>query len=81
MVYRGQMKDGVVVLDGPKVPPEGSAVSVRVLKNPAHGTPRPRQPEATLYDRLKNIVGKAKGMPADASVTIDHYLYGAPKRR
>jgi len=77
MVYRGQMKGGVVVLEGRGAPPDGARVSVRVLK------PRPprtaKSPERTLYDRLKNVIGKAKGMPPDASRNLDHYLYGMPK--
>jgi hypothetical protein len=79
MVYRGQVKDGVVVLEGPRAPPEGATVSVRVLKAPAHRPEKTR--ERTLYDRLKNVIGKAKGMPPDASLNIDHYLYGMPKRK
>lgn len=79
MVYRGQVKDGVVVLEGPTAPPEGARVSVRVLKPPAHRPGRAR--ERTLYDRLRNVIGKAKGMPPDASLNIDHYLYGMPKRK
>ena len=35
----------------------------------------------TLYERLKPFIGKAKGLPPDASINHDHYLYGLPKRR
>jgi hypothetical protein len=37
--------------------------------------------QPTLQDRLKNVIGKAKDMPPDASVNIDHYLYETPKRK
>jgi hypothetical protein len=37
---------------------------------------RPR----SLAERLANVVGKATGLPPDASVNHDHYLYGVPKR-
>ncbi len=40
------------------------------------GDHKPRSPN----ERLKSVIGKAKGLPADASRDIDHYLYGAPKR-
>ena len=79
MVYRGQVKDGMVVLEGPQAPPEGTRVTVRVLRTPARRPSKAR--ERTLYDRLKNVIGKAKGMPPDASRNIDHYLYGMPKRK
>ena len=36
-------------------------------------------PEPSLAERLSNVIGKAKGLPPDASVQHDHYLYGAPK--
>jgi hypothetical protein len=81
MVYRGQVKDGVVVLEGAKAPPEGARVSVRVLKSPGRRAARGGRRAPTLYDRLRNVIGKAKDMPPDASLNIDHYLYGAPKRK
>lgn len=34
-----------------------------------------------LYERLKSVIGAARGMPPDASVNVDHYLYGAPKQK
>jgi len=75
------MKNGVVVLNGPEAPPEGTDVSIRVLKaaSPRDGGAPERAP--TLRERLKSVIGKAKGMPPDASVNLDHYLYGAPKRK
>jgi hypothetical protein len=75
------VKGGVVVLEGPKAPPEGARVSVRVLASHARRVPKGRKRAQTLYDRLRNVIGKAEGMPPDASVNIDHYLYGAPKRK
>jgi len=35
---------------------------------------------ASLYDRLKPIIGAAKGLPSDLARNHDHYLYGTPKR-
>ena len=35
----------------------------------------------SIYERLKDFVGKAEGLPPDMSVNHDHYLYGVPKRR
>jgi hypothetical protein len=80
MVYHGQVKDGVVVLEGPKAPPEGARVSVRVLKSSARRATKARKPALTLYDRMKPFIGIAKGLPADFSINHDHYLHGAPKR-
>lgn len=80
MVYHGKVKDGTVVLEGTRFPPNGASVSVRVLKAGSRRRRNGKQPP-TLYDRLKNVIGKAKDMPVDASINIDHYLYGAPKRK
>ena len=76
MTYRGRVKDGVVVLEGPDSPPNGTEVSVRVLK----GRKRGKRGPSPLYKALEPIIGKAKGFPPDASVNLDHYLYGTPKR-
>ena len=34
----------------------------------------------TLAERLAGVIGKAKGLPSDASLNHDHYLYGLPKK-
>jgi hypothetical protein len=35
----------------------------------------------TLLERIKDFVGTVHDLPADASVNLDHYLYGTPKRQ
>lgn len=81
MTYRGQVRNGTVVLDDPTALPEGTAVSVRPLQQ---GKRQPKGPAAkrprTLLDVLRPFVGKAKGLPPDMSVNHDHYLYGVPKQ-
>jgi hypothetical protein len=79
MVYRGRVKNGVVVLEKSARLEEGAEVSVRPLRRPARATARKKAPP-TLYERLKSVAGKAKGLPPDASINHDHYLYGLPKR-
>jgi hypothetical protein len=80
MVYRGRVKNGVVVLEGLARLEEGAVVSVRPIRRPARASRKKKQPP-TLYQRLKSVAGKAKGLPPDASVNHDHYLYGMPKRK
>jgi hypothetical protein len=80
MVYRGRVRKGVVVLEGPSRPEEGALVSVRPIRKPARSSAGKKQPP-TLYERLKSVAGKAKGLPPDASINHDHYLYGMPKHR
>ena len=58
--------------------PEGAEVRVEIAA-PAGGH-EPTEGGLSLYDRLKPLIGAAKNLPPDASVNVDHYLYGHPKR-
>ena len=81
MVYRGRVKNGVVVLDDGVKLEEGLRVSVRPLRRrtPIPKTKKNRIP--TLYERFKPLIGIAKGLPPDLSTKIDHYAYGTPKTK
>jgi len=79
MTYRGHVRNGVVVLDEPADLTDGTPVSVRPLRRAAKSSKGRKRPR-TLYDTLKPIIGKAKGLPPDASINLHHYLYGQPKR-
>jgi hypothetical protein len=72
MTYRGHVKGGVIILDAPVQLPEGAEVEVRTAeKTPAN---------PTWAEVLRDVIGKAEGLPNDSSVNHDHYLYGAPKK-
>ncbi len=78
MVYRGHVRNGEIRLDDSVALPEGAKVRVEVL-DPAVD----RESEvvgSSLYERLKPLIGAAKDLPPDASVNVDHYLYGHPKK-
>ncbi|MCI0685497.1 MAG: hypothetical protein L0Y71_25630 [Gemmataceae bacterium] len=79
------MKNGKVLLEKPRAFADGTEVEVRRAKarksspkktKPAKPKARPR----SLADRLRNVIGRAKHLPPDASVNHDHYLYGLPKQ-
>ena len=72
MTYRGRIRNGVVILDRPVSLPDGSEVEVRPVT----------QDEAipSVYERYKDFIGIAEGLPADSSRNHDHYLYGVPKQ-
>ncbi len=88
MVVRGTVKNGKVILDDSKSLPNGAEVEVRPArkrKQSARGkTPRKptkkKQPPRSLAERFRSFIGKAKGLPPDMSVNLDHYLYGLPKQ-
>jgi hypothetical protein len=85
MTVRGKIKNGKVVLDDPQALPEGTEVEVRPVKKrkPAARArkPKAKAPPRSLAERLANVIGKATGLPSDASVNHDHYLYGLPKQQ
>ncbi len=73
MILPGHVQNGVVVFDAKVTLPEGTEVEVAVRDSALDNRP-------TLWDRLGNVVGKATGLPTDASTRIDHYLtHGLPK--
>jgi hypothetical protein len=82
MVLRGHIKNGAIVLDEPQPLPEGAEVEVSFMPQAApaieeHGD----QEIPTLYERLKPFIGELDGLPPDASINHDHYLYGTPKKQ
>lgn len=78
MEYRGQVRKGVVVLEGRVKLPEGTKVTVREVPKRTSKSSKPKG--KTLYERLKPIIGKAKDMPADFAKNHDHYIHGQPKK-
>ena len=70
MTYRGRVENGTVVLDKPAALPEGATAAVEV----AGLAEEPRG----LSSLLKHA-GRID-LPPDASVNVDHDLYGHPKR-
>jgi hypothetical protein len=71
MTYKGHVRDGVIVLDGPLELPEGAEVAVSFSEQHA---------ESTWADRLKGVIGMVDDLPADMAEQHDHYLHAAPKR-
>jgi len=70
MTYKGHIKNGTVVLDQPVALPDGAEVNVDLIAV---------QPPIPLAESLKGVIGKATGLPPDASSQKRHYLYGHPK--
>lgn len=78
MTYWGHVKNGVVVLDSPADIPDGARVQVYLVEAPAEDSADDEGP--TLYERLRDVAGKAEGLPPDGAINHDHYLYGLPKK-
>jgi hypothetical protein len=60
-------------------------VTVRPMKARTRINGRPKangkRSRSTLAERLASVIGKAKHLPVDTSVNLDHYLYGLLKRK
>ena len=80
MVYRGHVENGMIRLDD-AAPPLGEGIEVEVRILPEGASVDHNETVPSVYEALKDFVGKADGLPSDASVNLDHYLYGMPKRQ
>lgn len=78
MTYQGHVENGTVVLDEGASLPNGVKVTV-TLFDFLQDDGSDDESGPSLYERLESVIGKAKGLPPDASRNVDHYLYGAPK--
>ncbi|HUT09181.1 MAG TPA: hypothetical protein VMY42_01670 [Thermoguttaceae bacterium] len=82
MIYRGHVKNGLVVLDDAVVLPEGARVKVDVVtpsvSDEANKATDEENGPADLPPLMK-YAGIAKDLPPDAARNLDHYLYGHPK--
>lgn len=79
----GTVTNGVVVLDGGPVLPEGTKVDVAVQTassaDAGEITPPKEEPKGTFAWMLE-FAGKVPDLPSDLAAQHDHYLYGTPKR-
>ena len=81
MTLHGHIENGAIIFDPPVALPEGAAVEVQVISvAPAQEAPAIAE-APSLLERMKDFVGTFEGLPPDASVNLDHYLYGSPKRQ
>jgi hypothetical protein len=76
MVYRGVVKNGVVVLGEGAQLPDGTEVRIEPIV-PAESLP-PEGP--TLAEQFGSVIGTVPDLPPDMAEHHDHYLHGAPKR-
>ena len=76
MVYKGTVKNGVVVLaDGQRLP-DGTQVTIEPLPKLA---PKDKAQPDFVREALEIAKGM-EGLPSDLARNHDHYLYGRPKR-
>ncbi len=79
MVYRGHVKNGVVILDPPVALPDGAEVRVELLPAETEG-PLLDEQGRTLGQKLMKYAGRAVDLPEDAAGQHDHYSYKGSRR-
>ena len=77
MTYKGHVENGAIVLDDRVELPDGVLVTIELAGDSAKedGGSAP-----SFVERYAAVIGKARGLPADAAENHDHYLYGTPKK-
>ena len=69
----------IVENDTVKLPvhvPDGTRVEITLPEQSA----RTAEGDETLFDVLRDFIGKAEGLPEDFAGEHDHYIHGTPKR-
>lgn len=73
MTYRGQVKNGVVVLKRGATLAEGTEVRIEPLK-------KSKKKGLTVGEEMLKFAGIVRGLPSDLAENHDHYLHGRPKK-
>ena len=79
MTLHGHIENGTIVFEPPLALPDGAEVEVKVISVISDPIAASSAETPSLLERMKDFVGTFEGLPPDASVNLDHYLYGAPK--
>jgi hypothetical protein len=78
MMYRGRIKNGVVVLEAGVRLQEGMDVRVEPVEAERTAENPPQMPQ--LREGLMSFSGVVKDGPSDLARNHDHYLHGTAKR-
>jgi len=81
MTIEAYVENGQIVLPSPLQLPNGTKVNVSVQGAQAASDDVDGTGRRTINQRLKSVIGKAEGLPADFAENHDHYLHGAAKKR
>jgi hypothetical protein len=72
MTYNGRVERGVIVIEGDIKLPDGARLRIEQL------TEEPAD-DRSIWEALRDLDGKAVGLPSDMAENHDHYIHGAPK--
>jgi len=80
MTIEAYVENGQIVLPGPLELPNGTKVTVSVSSHSESEGIAKVEKRRTINDRLRDVIGQARGLPADFAENHDHYLHGAAKK-
>ena len=78
------VRNGIVVLPRKKHVPDGTRVSVEIIRTKSPASGRRRTSKTDLSELLLDLVKiskDVKGLPSDLADNHDYYLHGLPKRK
>ena len=76
MVYRGTVRNGIVVFEKGIELPDGTEVRIEpCVRDESVPSERP-----TLAEQFADVIGAVPELPTDMAENHNHYLHGAPKR-
>lgn len=76
VVYRGIVKNGVVVLGEGADLPDGTEVRIEPIAREESLS----EEGPTLVEQFRDVIAAVPDLPSDMAEQHDHYLHGAPKR-
>ena len=80
MTIKAYVENGQIVLPSPLKLPNGTKVTVSVEGESETGGVAKEEKRRTINERLRDVIGKAEGLPADFAENHDHYLHGTAKK-
>ncbi len=76
MTIEAYVENGQIILPNPLELPNGTKVTVSVEGEPEVDCDTKEESRGTINERLKDVIGKAEGLPVDFAENHDHYLHG-----
>jgi hypothetical protein len=80
MTVKGVVRGGVVVLENSANLRDGTEVTIEIPSPPTADPGVDAAAVLTLYERVRDFVGIADGLPQDMAENHDHYVHGRPKK-
>ena len=78
-IYTGQVRNGMVVFEGPPPLAEGTEVRVEPIRADVEADERVASTRRMLISWARRAEANAPPLPADLAAEHDHYAHGKPR--